>query len=134
MKTILPRLLATAALAAVLLLLLAGCVSTGRNFDESKITDIKKGETTEADLVKLFGPPESRSSDSDGHTHLDWSYMESRMKGQSFIPYAGAFMGGSDSKHKMLMVTLGADGKVTHYNLTGGASETRQTTQDTPKK
>jgi len=113
--------------------LVAGCVSVGENFNSGKVAQIKKGETTEAELVQWFGPPENRSINSDGNTTLTWNYVESKVKGESFIPYAGAFMGGTRSKHKMLMVSLGSDGKVTSFNYTGGGIETRGTTQDEPK-
>lgn len=131
MKSLYPRL---ALLLATLVALATGCASTGTNFDDSKVSQIKKGETTESQLVRMFGPPESRSVNSEGLTTLNWIYMESTTKGESFIPYAGMFMGGHRSKHKTLLVTLGADGKVTHFHASGGGSETRHTTQDTPKK
>lgn len=121
---------------ACILLLIAGvgCSSSGTNFDQSKTAQIKKGETTEADLVQLFGAPEGRTISSDGQTTLTWSYMESRAKGESFIPVAGAFLGGHKSSHKMLMVTIGPDGKVQSFNSSTGGSEYLQNrVQETPK-
>lgn len=118
---------------AAFLALLAGCVSSGRNFDETKVSQIRKGTSTEADLVGLFGPPRDRGVDSQGVVQLTWHYMESRTKGQGFIPIAGPFMGGSDSRHKFLSVTLGPDGKVTGFHASGGGDEIRHTTQETPR-
>ena len=108
------------------------CASAGNNFDESKISQIKKGETTEADLVGMFGAPQNRSVNSDSGLTLTWIYSEARVKGESFIPYAGPFLGGTRSKSKTLSVML-ADNKVTSYTYTGGGTETRNMTQDTPK-
>jgi outer membrane protein assembly factor BamE (lipoprotein component of BamABCDE complex) len=108
------------------------CASAGNNFDESKISQIKKGQTTEADLIGMFGPPQNRSVNSDTGVTLTWIYSEAKVKGESFIPYAGAFMGGTRSKSKTLSVTL-ADNKVTSYTYSGGGTETRNMTQDTPK-
>ena len=119
-------------LPAICLILIVGCASTGNNFDESKLTQIKKGETTESDLVKLFGQPEKRTISSDNTTTLTWTYAESTVKGESFIPYAGAFMGGNRTKGKFLKVTL-ADNKVKDFIFSGGGNETRGTTQDVPK-
>ena len=124
----------TLSMALVTALFVSGCASTGTNFDHSKVSQIKKGETTESDLIKMFGEPENRSINSDGVVHLTWMYHESTVKAESFIPYAGAFMGGTRSKAKTLMVSLGSDGKVTSFNSSGGGSETRGTTQDVPKK
>ncbi len=111
----------------------AGCASVGNNFDESQVSQIKKGETTESQLLEMFGAPQNRTVDSEGMTTLTWIYQESAVKGESFIPYAGAFLGGNRSNHKNLNVVL-LDGKVQNYNMTGGGMESRGMTQGVPKK
>lgn len=118
----------------VALLLGAGCMSSGTNFDSAKVSQIQKGVTTEADLLGLFGPSNNRGIDSEGNVNLSWTYVESRVKGETFIPYAGPFVGGSKSATKLLHVSLGPDGKVTRFNASDGASESRNTTQDIPKE
>jgi len=40
-----------------LLVLLAACASSGRNFDETKVGNIKNGQTTKAEIEQWFGPP-----------------------------------------------------------------------------
>jgi hypothetical protein len=111
-----------------------GCASTGNNFDHSKVSQIKKGTTSEVELVEMFGEPQQRGVNSEGQTTLMWMYVESTVKGESFIPYAGVFMGGSRSKNKTLNVTL-LDGKVSNFNYSGGGMETRSNQiQDVPKK
>jgi outer membrane protein assembly factor BamE (lipoprotein component of BamABCDE complex) len=117
---------------SLLAVLAMSCASVGNNFDESKISQIKKGETTEADLVAMFGEPQNRSVNSDSGLTLTWIYSEAKVKGESFIPYAGPFLGGTRSKSKTLSVML-ADNKVTTYTYSGGGTETRNMTQDTPK-
>ena len=117
---------------AVIVALLAGCASNGNNFDESKVSQIKKGETTEAQLIQMFGEPQSRGLNSEGATTLMWMYTESSAKGESFIPYAGPFVGGSRHKQKSLNVTL-QDGKVQSFSSSAGGMETRGTTQAVPK-
>ena len=113
---------------------MAGCASTGNNFDESKVSQIKKGVTTEAELVQMFGQPQNRAVNSEGQTTLMWHYSEGRVKGESFIPYARPFIGGCTSAHKMLTMTL-ADGKVTSFSSNAGGAETRSNqVQDLPKK
>jgi len=121
------------AIIAAVAVFLVGCASVGNNFDDSKVTQIKKGDTTEIDLVARFGQPTQRSINSEGQTIPMWTYHESEVKGESFIPYAGAFMGGNRNRNKTLTVTL-ADGKVASYNYSGGGMETRGTKQDVPKK
>lgn len=114
-------------------MLLCGCASVGNNFDSRKITEIKKGETTEADLQKMFGPPNQRAVNSESGTSLTWIYSESRVKGETFIPFAGAFVGGATSKVKTLVVQLDQQGKVSSYNYSGGGFESTGTTQPDPE-
>jgi hypothetical protein len=115
-----------------LTLFAVSCASVGNNFDDTKISDIKKGQTTEADLVKMFGDPENRMVNSDSALTLTWIYSEAKVKGTSFIPYAGPFMGGTRSKSKTLSATL-TNNLVASFTYSGGGTETRNMTQDTPK-
>lgn len=124
----------TAAAASLALSLgVAGCASVGQNFDDSKVSQIQKGATTEADLVRIFGQPSQRSVNSEGQSILTWMYVESEVRGETFIPYAGAFVGGNRSRNKTLTVTL-ADGKVANYNYSGGGMESRGVKQAVPKQ
>ena len=118
---------------AVIGALLAGCVSVGNNFDESKVSQIKKGETTEGQLIQMFGEPQSRGVNSEGTTTLTWMYMQANVKGESFIPIAGPFVASARSKSKTLNVTL-LDGKVQSFSSTAGGTDIRHTTQDVPKQ
>lgn len=111
--------------------LLVGCASVGNNFDESKIAEIKKGQTTEADLLKMFGPPENRMMNSDNGLTLTWTYSEAAVKGTSFIPYAGAFMGGTKAKSKTLSAVL-TNSVVASFTYSGGGTETLNMTQAAP--
>ncbi len=115
-------------LAAALLLplLSGGCASAGRNFDDSQVSKIQKGVTTEQDLITMFGQPEQRSMNSEGQTVLTWMYTHGHVNGKSFIPFAGAFMGGTNSESKSLTVTL-KDDKVVTYAVNNGNMETHHT-------
>jgi outer membrane protein assembly factor BamE (lipoprotein component of BamABCDE complex) len=113
-------------------LFLIGCASMGNNFDEGKLSQIKKGETTETELIQMFGEPMHRSVNSDGLTTLVWMYAQTAVQGQSFIPIVGGFMGGANSSSKTLAVTL-ADNKVKDFTYSTGGSENRNMTQSTPK-
>jgi hypothetical protein len=115
-------------------LILAGCASVGKNFDSRRINEIEKGKTTEADLVAMFGEPNNRGQNSSGVKTLMWIYSEARMRGETFIPIAGAFVGGSDVKSKSLFVTLSPDGTVSDYNFSGGGTGIARGVQDDPEK
>jgi hypothetical protein len=100
--------------------LLCGCASAGKNFDSRKVQEIKKGETTEADLVQMFGRPAARNFNSETGNTLVWVYTTSSVNGATFIPVVGMFAGGATVKHKTLSVTLDHSGKVSVYNYGGG--------------
>ena len=72
MKTLLGTLAAAS-------LVLCGCASAGKNYDSRKVAEIVKGETTEAELRQMFGPPLSRGVNSESNTTLTWIYSEARV-------------------------------------------------------
>lgn len=59
---------------AVLSIFLAGCVSVGKNFDEGRLAQVHKGETTKQEVITLFGEPSATSVDSEGNEVMIWSY------------------------------------------------------------
>ncbi len=67
----------------ILVLLLAGCVSTtsGVPVDKAQVAGFKKGITTEAEVVQALGNPSMRSSNSDGTTVLMYFYSQSQARG-----------------------------------------------------
>lgn len=85
----------------IMSLLMAGCVYVGKNFDESKLTSIHKGETTRQEVVGLFGEPTTTSVDSEGNELMMWSYS-----------IGSAF--GADAK---VLSVKTHDGKVESYSV-----------------
>src|SRR5262249_17351912 len=47
---------------------------SGAGYDDRRIARIKRGETSEAELLEWFGAPESRSLNPDGRSQLSWSF------------------------------------------------------------
>ena len=92
--------------------LLCGCISAhiGHDFDASKISEIKKGDTTEVQLCTLFGQPNQRTTNSDTGVSLGWTYGEGQ-----------AGFGGATSSSKILIVWLDQSGKVTNFNYSTGS-------------
>lgn len=104
---------------------LCGCATAGREIDVSRLSQIKKGETTRAQVDQLLGPPNGITQDADGNTTYTYSFASARVKGQTFIPIYGAFAGGSDVTTQTTTVTFGPDSKVTDYKYTTGAASSR---------
>lgn len=102
-------------LTLVLALMLTGCASVGRKIDTAKLDQIKKGQSTKEDVVKLLGTPNSLTSDSEGNTTMAYIYSRATIKGQTLIPIAGAFIGGANAQCQIVMVMIGPDGKVSRF-------------------
>jgi hypothetical protein len=109
--------------------LISACVSVGNSFNLERTEQIRKGVTTKANLIQWFGKPNSITRKGDGTQVLAWIYQESKVKAQSFIPYAGMFMGGADSSGKRLTVTL-KNGTVSDYEASGDEIESRSNRRD----
>ena len=107
------------------ILLLDSCASAGNNINESQVGQIRRGTTSEADLIRMFGPPNQRSISGNGESVLTWTYIQANVTPASFIPYAGAFLGGAQSANKSLTVFLRGS-RVSNYTYTGGDMEMRQ--------
>jgi len=121
----------------VLALVAGGCASTSR-ISQSKIDDIRKGETTRRELEAMFGEPNMVSVDSEGNTWLSFTDfaintsgstlgMQAASIGSAFVPvpylssiatFGSAAVGhNSESRSTTLSVMLDADGVVKDYSF-----------------
>lgn len=63
-----------------LVLLLAGCISVGRDFPVPQSQDIKNGTTTKADLIRFFGEPTQVGME-DGDQTWTWALVRKGLSG-----------------------------------------------------
>ena len=103
--------------ASIAAICLASCASVGTPIAQQNVSQIKPGVTTEADLVRMFGAPSTKTLDSSGKTLLGWIYSAAQAKPASFVPVVGAFAGGTDVQVQQLSVLIGKDGRVEHYTM-----------------
>jgi hypothetical protein len=102
--------------AALLVSCLTSGVSFGHSITQAKIDQIRPGYTTGADLVRLFGPPITWSTDVRKTTSAQW--FRSPGPGlQAYLPVVGSFLGGFDVEVQELSVDLGADGRVRSFTV-----------------
>lgn len=95
---------------AALCLTVGGCMSHGTNFDSNKVSSIKKHQTTEAELVQMFGEPDQRG-EANGKKRLTWTHVTVSMS-----PLGVILPMQHSSQAKSLMVTLTPDGTVEDYD------------------
>ena len=102
--------------------IISGCVSSGRQLDPDKVSQIKKGDTGQH-VLDLVGQPD-RVTTTDNLTVWSYSFASVTPTAATFIPVVGAFAGGSNIKSQALFVTLGPDGTVVSITSSYGTTST----------
>ncbi len=108
----------------------AGCYSTssGTKIDDSKVSQIKKGVTTRAEVEVLLGKPSSVSMMGDGRRMMFYTYVEAsgHATAGSYIPFANLVTSGTQSQvhTQRLQIILTKDDIVEDYEWSTGGQET----------
>lgn len=88
------KFLAGIVVAALAVFLFTGCVTKRGSLGIKDISvheideKMKKGKTTQNDVVQLYGNPTKKSLDNNGNEQWEYAYSESRKGFMNFIPYA----------------------------------------------
>ncbi|MGI8889250.1 MAG: hypothetical protein ACR2G0_00495 [Chthoniobacterales bacterium] len=110
MKT---KFLAFALLLAASLTSWAGHPST---ITQENLNRIQLRQTTEPDLLRLFGPPTTRFVDLTHHVQVDW-FRSVPAPIPSYLPIIGPFVSPPDVEAQQLTVLLSPDGRVVRYEV-----------------
>ncbi len=114
------------------LLLLFSCLTTWAWFAPSitqeKVDKIRIGQTTEADLVHIFGAPTTRFVDLRRRIEINWFRSEPMPVG-GYVPLIGQFFGGLRIDAQQLHVLLSPDGRVVHYEVNDSLQTLKARTQ-----
>lgn len=106
---------------AAAIAILAGCGTTsGTRIESSDLSSIQKGRSTKSEMIQKYGEPTETSVDSTGKETLFWYHTRSKTDAKTFIPIAGAFLGGGSSESTSLKVFLDKRGIVQDYEYSGG--------------
>ncbi|MCE7949946.1 MAG: hypothetical protein DYH18_02445 [Xanthomonadales bacterium PRO7] len=100
----------------LLLVLAAGCtVSSGVKVDPSKMSDFKKGTTTESEVIGRLGQP-STTTHATGGDLLNYVFTTSTASGANFVPVLNWFKGHTDSTTTMCQFMFDARQVLTSYS------------------
>jgi outer membrane protein assembly factor BamE (lipoprotein component of BamABCDE complex) len=110
-------------IAALLAVAMAGCSSVGKPIARDKINQVQVGVTTEAEVIRMFGVPSTKTLDASGTIVLTWVYSRAAAKPQTFIPVAGVFVGGMNTRLQQLTVLIGKKGRVERYTMNDAPGE-----------
>jgi outer membrane protein assembly factor BamE (lipoprotein component of BamABCDE complex) len=114
---------------------LAACMSTGKQVTQEAALQFKEGVATEVEILSKLGQPTGMSVQG-GKKFLTYSGMQVQVKGATFIPFVGAFAGGSDYTMSTAIYQLGPDGileKIT-FSTSGAGSRMGSTPAEMPSQ
>jgi outer membrane protein assembly factor BamE (lipoprotein component of BamABCDE complex) len=99
-----------AATGLAVLLLLAGCASSGTMVTEQQAGQFQDGVTTRAQVIAKLGQPNQATLSSDG-TRIDiYVHVTASADGATFIPVVGLLAGGANSKTNTATFTFDKEG------------------------
>lgn len=84
---------------------LSACASSGVMIDDQKLQQIKKGETTEAQVIGFLGQPTTIST-SGGQRILIYAGAHVQARPASFIPVVGMLAGGGDVRSSSVVIRV----------------------------
>lgn len=96
----------------LLSLMLGGCASYGVMISEKQANQFKRGETTERDIIAVLGNP-STVTNTNGQRTIAYTGMQAQVRPETFIPFVGAFVGGSDAQVTSVAFSFDAAGTLT---------------------
>ena len=102
-------------------LALSACASSGVKVDQSKLSDLHKGETTYQQAVQKLGKPSSVMLLDDGSRTAMYIYTSAQARPESFIPIVGAFVGGADTENTFTTLNFDKNGILQRYSSNQGA-------------
>jgi hypothetical protein len=87
-----------------------------RRITQSHVNQIRIGQTTEPQLVELFGTPTTRFVDLRQVVSLDW-FRSVPMSPAAYLPLIGELVGGLDVEAQQLTVFVAPNGRVMRYEV-----------------
>lgn len=106
----------------VMLFVLLGCASSGKQIKAEQLQSFEKGRTTLPEVISCLGQPTSKTTTIDGHVVICYNYVQASARPESFIPIVGLFAGGVDSRSNNVTMTFDQQGVLQGYSTTESAT------------
>jgi outer membrane protein assembly factor BamE (lipoprotein component of BamABCDE complex) len=119
---------------ALLVGMLAGCVSSGVEVKPEQTANFQPGVTTRQEVVARLGNPTTVSTLPDGTVMMVYAFSAAQARPASFIPIVGAFVGGADARSSMVSFQFTPAGvlKSSSSTTSQSGSQLGTTTTNTP--
>jgi hypothetical protein len=108
----------TVFVAVISTLALGGCYTAGKQVSAEAANQFTPGITTEADVEKSLGAPESIARKSDGTRIVTYSSIHARVKATTYIPLVQLFASGANVHGESTTFVFGPDGKLVRFTST----------------
>ena len=102
------------------MLMFVACTSVGVKVDPAKMADFKKGQTTYGEVVEALGQPTQTMVSDNGEKTIQYAYLSTQARPESFIPYVGLVVGGADTETSMVSMTFDRKGILRSYSSSQG--------------
>lgn len=102
---------------------LAACSSSGTKVDHAQMAQFHKGSTTSAQVISALGDPSQTSYDDNGNKTLTYTYTQTDVKAQTFIPFVGLFSNGANVKSSTATFTFNKSDVLTKMTQSQGAQD-----------
>lgn len=92
----------------LILMLFSGCMSIGnpKAQNENNLSQLQKGVSTQQDVYRLYGQPQTRTQLSNGNQQWHYLHTDVDMSPSTFIPIAGLFIGETNTNSHNLLFTF----------------------------
>jgi outer membrane protein assembly factor BamE (lipoprotein component of BamABCDE complex) len=99
---------------------MSACTSAGVHVSEDQVSKYRKGTTTMDQVIADLGQPTTRSVDEEGNVTLTYTYTETTVRPETFIPYIGGIVtGGTDVRSNSAVLIFNKGGILKSYNVSG---------------
>jgi hypothetical protein len=95
---------------------LSACISAGVDVKPEQLSKFKQEVTTLEEVVTELGSPTAQTALRDGSTVLIYSFVTSRPRPESFIPFIGPLFGGADTQSSTVVFEFDENGILTRVN------------------
>jgi outer membrane protein assembly factor BamE (lipoprotein component of BamABCDE complex) len=91
----------------------SGCYSSkvGKQLSREQVSQVQPG-MSRPQVERILGAPNSSTPDGQGGMMFSYIFMETKVRGSSYIPIVGSFTGGADTEQKNVTVYFDRNGRV----------------------
>lgn len=108
---------------------LVACISAGVDVKPEQLSSFRQGKATLEEVVGELGSPTAQASLSNGSTVLIYSFVTSRPRPESFLPFIGPFFGGADTRSATVVFEFDENGILTSQRRTTSSGTTGMSTK-----